>query len=160
MAYEIPWQPRGGGIMALPIRMVPECPRKMKLGTQVLKGILKRYPKSFLQKTLLEKIQGPWKNAIFAENCWFYPNFGRFDPKMRPFGQKYRFLIKIFCAPLCNTMRHEKSINKKIILQLKNFQGGIFSIWGAIIAPPSFIGLRLGVQATHCYWGGGIWPQL
>ena len=58
-AYEIPCQVRGGAIMAPPIKIAPECPRKLKLGTQVLKGILKRYPKSFLQKTLLKKIQGP-----------------------------------------------------------------------------------------------------
>ena len=45
----------GGAIMAPPIKIAPECPRKLKLGTQVLKGILKKYLKYFFAKNPTEK---------------------------------------------------------------------------------------------------------
>ena len=49
---------RGGGIMAPTIILAPDGSRLVKLGTQIPQRILYRYPKPFLQLTLLWKKSG------------------------------------------------------------------------------------------------------
>ena len=46
MAYKIPWQQRGEGHkVPPPMEMTPEYPKLMKMGTQELNGMPRRFPK-------------------------------------------------------------------------------------------------------------------
>ena len=98
-AYEIPWQ-AWGGHYGPPIKIAPECPRKLKLGTQVLKGILKRYPKSFLQKTLLKKNQGPWKTPFLLKIADFGQILAILTQKWGRSAKNTDFWPSFFSSPM------------------------------------------------------------
>ena len=122
------------------MEMTPEYPKLMKMGTQELNGMPRRFPKWFLQKTLLKNFQRPRKFAQFWEKCRFWPilaNSGPFLVQKRLLRPKIKLFDPNFLHPPNVVSWHRKSQLIKNSTHSEKFSSTVIFNFGMFpYAPP------------------------